>query len=172
MAKPKVIVKIDAFKDINDALNKRVMQQMGNMIVDEMKVNIAAGLSPVKGVGRFEAYASQRENNPDKYPNESLRQKTGKKKRPVNLKLWGGYLENIISKPLGNGQLAITFKDFTGKIKDLYEAHNLGTLTKKNVPQRKHIPSESGDQFNQNISQKILEFIGNAVDNAIKKSNK
>lgn len=172
MAKPKVIVKIDAFKDIENALDKRTMQTMGDAIVREMKVNIAAGLSPVEDVGRFEAYASQRENNPSKYPNESLRQKTGKTKRPVNLNLWGGYLDNIVAIVPSKNAVGITFRNFTGKIKDLYEAHNLGTLQGKNVPQRKHIPNEQGEEFNRNISQKFLEFLANAVDNAIKKSNK
>ncbi len=172
MAKPKVTVRFDSLKNLQGGLDKRLMQQIGALVVQEILTNTSRGISSVQGEpAKFASYAVDRPEAKSNYPNKKLQNKYGKKKKPVNLTLKGGYLDKIDYRATKDG-FDIIIKDFSGKIRDLFEAHNLGLNKKNKVPKRKHLPSEQDDRFTVRIEQKILEFFRKAVEDAIKKGNK
>lgn len=171
MAKPKVTVKLDSIKNLKN-LDSRSLVEIGEMVKKEILSDISRGISSVRGEpSKFASYAIDRPEAKSVYPNLKQRTKYGKGKKPVNLTLKGGYLDKIDYNTTKNS-VQIIMKDFTGKIKDLFEAHNLGLNTKMGVPKRKHLPSVKGDRFTVRIEQKILELFRKAADNAIKKGNK
>ena len=66
-------------------------EKLGTMVVEESKKMIRAGISPVKGVGRFVGY-----KDPEKYPG------TRKPARPVNLTLTGEMVDSLSFRKEGN----------------------------------------------------------------------
>jgi hypothetical protein len=81
----------------------------------------------------------------------------GKKKSPVNLKLTGE-LHNSIDTIRTNNGVEVYFKDKKA------EWHNKG-VPERNLPARRLLPTEKGEEFNYNIWKRIREAIMRALKN-------
>jgi hypothetical protein len=93
------------------------VKQINRSVVGEIKKLISAGVSPVRGKGRFVEY-----KNIEEYPGKL------KPNRPVNLKLSGRLLYHYIAKALNAKVLEIGFPTDTPKeVKVIAQAHNEGT---------------------------------------------
>lgn len=165
-------VNFSGLKNVKKFLNKRDLEEIGEQTLKEVKKNISRGISPVKGEpAKFKSYARDRTGRPNAYPSRRVQSKYGKRVKPVNLVLKGGYIDAITTR-VRSKDIEIYFRPFNKKIKDLFEAHNLGLNKKKKVPKRKHMPSERNDRFTTAIELKMLDLLNKAVKNAIKKVNK
>lgn len=178
MAKPKVTLKLDPALERavkNGVIDANTGKDLGDKVVEAMKESIARGVSPVKGEGRFIAYAAQRSSggsgessfNKSKYPYSVMSKYPFKKLRPVNLYLGGGFIESITSRAKKN-IIEIGHINFPKGIRDLFEAHNEGL--NKNVPQRKYLPNKQGDEFVVSIMRLIKDIVSERIKNIIKGS--
>lgn len=172
MAKNKVRVQFSIIDDlIQLTKNKAKAEVAGASVEAEIKGHIAKGVSPVKGKGKFAQYAKIR-THPSKYPDGV----TGKNTQPVDLKLSGKMLDQLthwVKRKKNKLSFVVGISpNAPSKIKKMAEAHNDGTLTHKNVPQRKFIPNKKGDKFNVTIDRKIKELLFGYIEDTIKKSNK
>lgn len=167
-----VKVNFSGLKNLKNYLNKKDLEEIGEQVLKDVKKNISRGISPVKGEpAKFASYARDRSGAVSKYPSRRLQSKYGKRTKPVNLKLKGGYIDAIKTR-VKSKNIEIYFKPFNKKIEDLFKAHNLGLNKKKKVPKRKHLPSERNDRFTTAIELKMLDLLNKAMKNAIKRVNK
>jgi len=144
-----------ALKDIKKPINKETAEEMGEVIVDEMKRLIATGQSPIKGNGRFPKY-----KDPKKYPGKQ------KAKSPVNLELSGDFLDDLASRPVTDpfGYAAeITYKGKKSQDKEL--GHREGA---NDQPKRPSLPSKSGEDFVQVIKTKVTKIIRDRILSVLK----
>lgn len=172
--KAKVTFKFDPQIYLDNFINKKFADQVGKTVVAEMKRNIGNGVSPVRGFGKFESYASQRgveggypKNVKNKYPN--------KKTRPINLTLSGKYLKELghwFDRGFSSGaRIMIGFSKGapSKRTKDLLDAHNKGG--NKFIPRRPHMPRASkGEKFTVSIDEKIVALFKQRIQAIIKAS--
>ncbi len=131
-------------------LDKFVMEQafafkLGTLIVDGSKKSIANGISPVRGVGRFEGY-----KDPVKYPGDL------KASRPVNLYLTGEMVNSLNFRKEGEKLLVGIFDDeVSEKLMARVDTHNRGTH--KHVPRRQFIPAK-GQEYIVSIQSQIKKL--------------
>ena len=79
----------------------------------------------------------------------------GKKQSPVNLKLSGDLHKSLNYKPNSG---VVGFTD------EKAEWHNKGM----GVPQRRLLPTETGEQFNRRVQQRLREALGEAIETEAK----
>ena len=168
-------VKVKAVFAIGDLLtpsgffNRQFKRELGDKTIREMKRMIRKGNSPVKGERRFKGYAAQRREAKSDYPRGNKFKKLGKRVRPVNLKLTGDMLSDLKWKSSRLGKMKIgVLGDRFSELKA--RVHNEGE--RRDIPQRKFIPFEKGDQFAQTIQKKIKDIHEKRLNAIIKKSNK
>lgn len=151
--------------------NTKVKQDVGRTAERMAKEMIAKGTSPVRGEGRFKAYAAQRLNDRPKkslYPNSVRKKFPDKKVRPVNLKLSGDYLSEFTYRLLRKG-VEIGFISPSNLTRKKFETHNLGKH--KHVPQRKHLPDiQRNEQLAVSIMREIRSIVRRRISDIIKKS--
>ena len=152
MAKVKVTTKWDLVKYQNDILKNSDKENLGLLVVDEIKSAMDRGQSPVRGQGRFQAY-----KEPKKYPGKR------KQKRPVNLELTGALKNSITFKKTKNG---IEVGSFNGP--EYAEVHNKGSDI---IPRRPFIPLDK-EELNISIQRKIIGFMTDVIDRYLKKTNR
>lgn len=179
MAKNKVTLKLDPKIDPKFMFNKQFMDRVGFKVVVKMREFIAKGLSPVKGVGRFEAYAAQRKSekttqningrrttvNKKRYPFTVKHKFPSKQTRPVNLSLNDSFL-NTISHDASKAQVEIGHIDIDQHTMDLFKAHNEGL--NKNVPKRKYLPNKRGEDFVATIKSMIKSIFSSRIKSVLK----
>lgn len=145
--------KADTLHEIlREMRTEAVHKLIGELITDQMRASLEAGISPVKGVRRFEKY-----KNPKKYPGKL------KSKLPVNLKLEGD-MYNALTYWSSRGRLVIGFKD-----KDEAEkakAHNEGI----GVPQRRFMPTDDGEELNVSITRAVRNLYAEIVSGIIRRT--
>jgi len=175
MAKVKVKIDLDIIDDLKAEiiLNRVTQKKVWRIIVNAMADSISKGLSPVRGVGRFKAYAEQRDADDKKYPKSIRGKHPNKKTRPVNLNLTGALIKHLTSSSFesGTGSFDISMENGSSKIADIAEAHNNGTLESKNVPKRQFIPNNKKDEFTVSIVRLYTAEIEKRINELIKKSN-
>lgn len=123
---------------------------------------ISRGQSPIKQHGRFTAYKVDRKpaNAPHwkkYYPEFMTRYYPSKRKRPVNLKLSGDYLNKIDIGYQRGPRTEIGLIHPTKKQRLMFESHNLGLH--KFVPMRKHLPTRKGESFQEGIMVELRRGI-------------
>lgn len=134
----------------------------GQRIVQMIKTAIAQGRSPVQGKGPFIPYASERDNDPRKYPGNL------KPSRPVNLSLTGQMLRYYAMQITSSLQtMKIGLINAPKKIIDRAMGNNLGNPD-KNVPERRFIPQE-GERFTANIEKEIASMGQRNLNRNVKK---
>jgi len=132
----KVTVKADSLRSVLNELNSPAMtRRVGELVVEEVKDSLEVGLSPVRGVRRFQQYT-------DPYPGNK------KASRPVNLKLTGAMLDAL--KYFFRGSRL--FVGITGSEGVKAQAHNDG---QGNMPERHFLPTRAGEEFTVSIMQKV-----------------
>lgn len=192
--KTKVKLKFDG---INRAISKGIIDSktagfLGQTIIGEMRAMISIGLSPVKGVGRFEGYKASRASQEVKqfvsnvrsdqggyyrklsrklltsknfYPNSVKYKYPSKGVRPVNLDLTGKFLDTLGYRRRKNG-IELGHLSPDQRTRDLFKTHNEGL--NKNVPKRKYLPNKRGDEFLVSIMRLIKEIISDRLRDVIK----
>lgn len=155
-SKVKVKVTLDFERDLPRLIQKGVNDEVGRVVVEKVKEYVAAGVSPVKGEGKFEPY-----KNPIRYPGDR------KSRLPVNLYLTGRMLAALKwwDSPRG---LTIGFKDPSSTEHKIAETHNEGT--QDNVPQRKFLPTAQGDEFTERITNAIRQVYAKFLSDIIRLS--
>lgn len=158
MAKARVSVKLSKeFQRKISTLGNRLVDdklanQVGTMLVEESKRLISNGISPVRGVGRFEGY-----KNPEAYPGNK------KPARPVNLSLTGTMLSYLNFKR--NGQvIEFGIINAPAKVNTIARVHNTGE--REDIPQRQFIPigDDAGTEaFVPSITAKLRELFRRRV---------
>lgn len=158
---------LETLSDKKKLVTTAVKKELERKIRDKSLELVSVGKSPVKGVGRFKAYATQRNDDPRGYPNDSnTRSKfPGKKTRPVNLKLSNDmpYLKAIFKAKFTDGGIEIG-KPSDKLLAKLFEAHNEGEHD--DVPQRKVIPT-GGDTFTESIILAIKNIYLKRIKNVL-----
>ena len=164
MAKSKVRLDFRGLQRMSMDLERRTLEEIGVEVVKEMKVFISQGISPVKSVKRFEAYAAQRFKGYDDqyklYPVSVQKQYPSKAIRPVNLYLSGEFLKTLRHRVV-NGKLDIGHLNPDAKTDALIETHNEGKH--KHVPKRQYLPTGRGEQFIVTIERLIKNLIVKAI---------
>lgn len=126
-------------------LSKKALKASAIILEDEIKKSIARGVSPVEGIGRFKKYSSSYSDAIDsgKYHN--------KKKRPVNLKLSGGMLKSLVTRPKGLDRIIIKFRS---KIADYHDKEGAGKskILRRLLPKR-----NTSEKFSRVIMKKVLQ---------------
>lgn len=188
MAKIKVTLKLDPNVTPKIMFSPVLQDRLGSMIVAKMKELIAAGISPVKGEGRFEAYSAQRKANAvatvnrksaggfkraqqvrrssSLYPNSVRKQFPGKQLRPVNLNL-SGQLINALNYFSRTGQVEVGHVNASDRTRRLFDVHNEGK--DENVPQRKYLPNKPGEEFVATIMTMIKSIYRDRIKSQLKK---
>lgn len=155
------------------SLKKSELQTIGDAVVEEMKVLIAKGISPIKGDGRFPAYkwasaksvarksGSKKKNVnrqfQNKYPYSARKDFPAKRERPVNLKLSGNFLKNLIAK-ISNRTIEIGF--FEEPWTKYEQGHREGV---NGQPPRPIIPIP-GEEFSPSIYRRLVKVIQSVFD--------
>lgn len=188
MAKKKVTVSVqlDFGKQILEGVNNPFfLTKLGASSVRLIKAQIASGNSPVRGEGRFKAYAAQRSDASSNYPKDATTQKNypSKGTRPVNLKLSGDFLRGYkffiqnagnITNSFGTTVKRLLFVGYRNPDKrtvNLLATHNEGD--NKHVPRRPIIPNVTkGEEFSVSVQQNIIESYRKQVENVINKINR
>jgi hypothetical protein len=157
------IKKLEPRKIHNTIFGDKLAKGVKGKVLDLVSV----GVSPVKGKGRFKAYAAQRSSALGSYPNiPRIREKyPSKKTRPVNLYLDGSYLEAVTkhtNKSTGIEFGLINASEFN---RDLFKTHNEGK--NRNVPQRKVIPTK-GEGFVESVNKIIKDIYLQRIRNIIR----
>ena len=130
-------------------ISKRDLDSMGRLLVTQMKETIAGGVSPITGQ-RFPKY-----KNPRKYPGNR------KPKSPVNLKLSGEFLKNLLfrSRKGSNPSVTVYIRGRENQKKE--EGHRDGA---NGQPKRPIIP-EGREDFSRKISIAFLKKFQEILDN-------
>lgn len=180
--KVKFNFKIDKKLIAKNIMGPTTSRKIGTSVVRDLKKFISKGRSPIKRGSRFVAYASQRikekRNKRKRYPLSVQDEFPDKRVRPVNLKLSGEFLKNLTwwRTRLG-GLLKIGMSKSTGrrsrpskKILAMFKTHNEGTH--KDVPQRKFLPTNRGEQLAVTIERNIKKISEKRINDIIRKENK
>jgi hypothetical protein len=165
----RVKIKLDAAKAIKklktEFMNEKMLKDIQAQVVDgEIKRNIAAGVSPVRGFGRFGEYV-----NPANYPGKG--KKRLKPQRPVNLFLTGNMLKwfGTFKSSATSVQVGID-RNAPSDVKVRAKANNLGT--ERNgvgaIPRRRFIP-QRGEQWNVSVMRKIKNLFAQRVKELLNK---
>lgn len=156
MSNTKVTVKLDILNDLEDLIDKKTAEELGNTIINESRRFIAVGTSPVLGVRRYEKY-----KNEANYPGDR------KPKRPVNLQLSGEMLDSLSYEYKKNGIRYGVLKA-SESILTRAKANNDGT---DKVVARPFVPDKPGQEFNLSIMTKIKDIVSQRLSVIIKKSS-
>ncbi len=155
-------------------------QFIGEDMIDLMKDQIAAGISPIYGKGRFPGYkwadrktralkaattagrsdkakgkrlrALANQQVSSKYPYNMMRKFPGKKVRPVNLNLSGNFLDHLRARATKSG-VEIGF--YTKKYELYEQGHREGANTQ---PKRPIIPVDN-ETFSRNVYQRLVDSL-------------
>jgi len=129
------------FAKKSDVLVRKMSEAGGRIITEETKRMVDAGISPVKGKGRFKKYS-------ESYSKQIKRGKVqGKSTRPVNLKVTGKMMKSLEYKKITNG-VRILFTDE----KALY--HNKLGAGKSKV-KRRIMPIDEGEEYSRVITSRL-----------------
>ena len=166
---------IDVFK--KELERSSFHEQVGQFIVREMKALIAAGYSPVEGVGRFAPYSASRHFREAKasvanvktdrgyerelatrilsesnfYPNSVRGEYPNKAVTPVNLYLSGELMNSLDAKGIPGG-VEIGHLKSNPSIEEKFMTNNEGAKAPK-VPMRRYLPTRPGEKFVESIQQ-------------------
>ncbi len=157
MARVKVTTRFKILELIDKFVDGATANAIGQTVVKEAKQNIAEGLSPVRGYGRFERYKDRK-----KYPGDL------KPSRPVNLELTGEMLEGYDYRVTSNDTIEVGMVKGSAFAKEKAAHHNAGTPY---MAQRKIIPGD-GEEWSVTIMRAIRDIYGKRLENLIRQGNK
>ncbi len=154
----KITKNLRDLKMLASKIKRQFNRGVSRELPDLIREDILAGVSPVKGFGRFKKYS-------ESYRDQINKGKfTGKRKSPVNMKLTGEMLKSLIGR-VSRGDVVIKFRN------ELADIHNRQGAGKPKVV-RRLLPTNSGEEFNRKISQKIEDFLIKVVNNNVNQANR
>lgn len=167
----KVKFKLDGLKaKVNNEYihNNKTANDIRDTVLGGIKKALAVGLSPVKKFGRLAAYAVQRKGKG--YPEiDRIKEKyPDKKTRPVNLSLSGKMLKDMKGVKQRDGVLLGYMDDSKSSL--LARVHNSGE--RKDIPQRKFLPTGPGEEFILSLTRAIKDIYLNRIRAIIKDLNR
>jgi hypothetical protein len=142
-------------------LTQSDLKTIGLATIQEMKIAIAKGISPIEGDARFPAYKWARASKSEragKYPWSEQKNHPDKKIRPVNLSLSGDFLDALEARPKRGG-VEVGF--WNRKFEKYEKGHREGA---NGQPSRPIIPDDT-----EKFSRSILRRIENAVKDIFRK---
>ncbi len=148
--------------EFDDVMDSTTADQLGQTVKDAIIKSCLAGLSPVKGFGRFEGYKNASSGG---YPRNVMKDFPGKTVRPVNLWLTGDMLESLTWERKGDTVSVFIPENTHASLKA--ETHNEGTQS--HVPVRKFLPTAEGEEFTESIQRLIFEIMRQRVETILKK---
>jgi len=153
-------------RSVHDAATVRTI---ANKVIAGIKDSVSKGLSPVKGRGRFEGYAIQR--NGKGYPETAdiKSEYPDKKTRPVNLNLSGEMLRALKKGDTKEAGVLVGIYG-SDKINMIADVHNEGR--RKDMPQRKFLPTSPGEEFILSLTRLIKDIYLNRISAIIKVLNR
>lgn len=158
MAKVKVTSKFKILEVIDRFVDNTTANALGKTVATEAKDNIASGLSPVRGYGRFEKYKDRKS-----YPGDL------KEARPVNLWLTGDMLRGYWYRISGKKDtIEVGMVNGSARDKKIAGYHQEGT---PNMAQRKIVPGP-GEEWSVSIMRKIRDVYSQRLSNLIRQANK
>jgi hypothetical protein len=129
-------------KVIKDAAKSKLPEVIKESILGK----IAKGISPVRGIGRFKKYSQS-------YRDAIGRGVyTGKRKRPVNLKLSGDMINSFYVRAFKDG-FKVGFTD------EKADYHNRTGPGGKKSARRRLLPTRRGSRFTKSIIRDIIKAI-------------
>jgi hypothetical protein len=141
---------------LEKGVTKSVANKVGVAAVKEMKRMIGAGLSPIRGKGRFPAY-----KDTDRYPGRVRRDYPRKKNTPVNLKLSGDMLKSLDYESVKDGAAYKTLVDYMdSQEKKKEQGHREGVNSqprRPTIPQGNEKPAKSIEEVCLDIYLEALE---------------
>lgn len=173
---------ITNFKKLRGKLSRREIVTkgfgtvLGRKIEIEIRRDISAGKSPVKGVGRFAKYIgpslssglrgkTKKAVEKSFYPGSVRGKYPDKKNRPVNLRLSGDYLKKLKNRTFA-GIVEIGFFTLDKVTRGKFQTHNNGTH--KHVAQRKHLPTAKRDKFTPRIQRMVKKLYTNRIKSILR----
>lgn len=144
-----------------NAMTKAELVELGDDFIEDMKSDIAKGISPIQGRGRFPGY-----KNPENYPDQVRNRYANKRRRPVNLKLSGDFLKSLksIVKSIGaRNALFIGFNDRKSKLKE--EGHRDGA----NGQLKRPIIPEGSETFTPKLVKRFRDALVRAINKKLAK---
>lgn len=184
---------------IEKGLNEADKVQIGAELVEAMKDQIAKGISPIQGKGRFPAYkwvakANQilkggrataskdartrrrkfaADTKKKGYPYSVRGQYPSKRERPVNLFLSGKFMNDLTAKSVRGGGVLSVFRRRVmrfGFFKDLSAKKEEGHRVGVNSqPSRPTIPT-GAEQLNRTVYNRLLVAISRRIRLAVQRS--
>lgn len=150
-------LKVDlAPSEVRKKIPKRVLDEAGKEMIDEIKNLVSKGTSPIRGEGKFAAYRGTYRDRikKGKIPGKSL--------KPVNLTLDGDFMDSLEYKILADKTVSIGFYDSLSKKKE--QGHREGA---NGQAQRPIIPLDE-ETFKKQImdiyEEKLINFIESKFD--------
>jgi len=122
-------------------MNKAQLQFVGDLVVEEVKIRVAKGQSPIEKGKRFPAY-----KDPKVYPAKQ------KRKRPVNLFLSGDFLNHLKARVRTGFRPRITIGFFDKKSILKEKGHREGA---GGQPKRPIIPLKN-ESFSRQVKRNFL----------------
>jgi hypothetical protein len=150
------------FELMGQDIPKAEYQAIGNSMVEEMKAQIAKGISPIRGGGRFPAYKGAKDKK--SYPYSVRKKYPGKRERPVNLYLSGDFLKSLKATAVAAYNKVEIFIGLTDPLsKKKEQGHREGA----NGQALRPIIPESGEDFSLSIRTKGLEGLSLALHRSV-----
>jgi len=144
-------------KLIESVKSVKNLQELGTVAVKEMRLSLERGISPVRGVRRFENYS--------KSYSEAIRKgylELTKKVRPVNLYLSGRMLKALEFRA-NYAKLEVGIWD--SEMSELAGYHQDGT---DKMPARRFVPTEDSEELTVTIDRALKNKLIDIINRSIK----
>lgn len=136
-------------KKAQPVFNDSAVGQLG----EEIDASISKGLSPVKGLARYDQYKPSYQASI-----KAGRQGAGKRVRPVNLTKTGDLRKSQRLKDV-RGKVSVEYKDYKAPF------HNEGT---PKMARRPLLPTRQGEEFSRTITKFLKELAKKSIDAVLK----
>lgn len=136
-------------KKAQPAFNEGAVDKLGG----EIDASIGKGLSPVKGVARYDQYKPSYQASI-----KAGRQGAGKRVRPVNLTKTGDLRKSQKVKE-AKGKVSVEYRDYKAPF------HNEGT---PNMARRPLLPTRQGEEFSRVITKFLKGLAIKSIDAVLK----
>ena len=173
--KTTVRVDFDDLKEFQNTIDSSTANKIGRTVKDGILKACAAGLSPVKGFGRFVGYKAQARSNskaksgssPNKgYPYSVMGKYPDKTVRPVNLRLTGDMLDSLTWEHKSPDTVTVLMPEGTLAYLKA-ETHNEGTQS--HIPVRKFLPTGDDEEFIVSIQREVFEVMRQRIESILKR---
>lgn len=151
-------------KDAASKVSRSGLQKAADQLETTMKSQIAKGISPIRGNGRFPEYKNAGVKG--RYPDSARDKFPNKRQRPVNLFLSGDMLDDLDARALTSEVIEVGYSDSKQAQKE--RDHRDGA---NGQPKRPTIP-QGAEEFNQTIQLELEDSYATLLDKAVELETK